>query len=254
MTYDTLRDEFFYRIKRYFGPRWGYSGDYSSIESIKDRTSWDDERIFNEFKNSLRLVKSGDALFERDGKPVRKPEVDRLSFPLLSSLLYIAAAEKRLDVLDYGGGSGSTYWHYGKYIPTEKYWTVSDQQHIIDYCKIFFIEKDIKFIEEHDSIFADVFLISSVLHYLEKPYELLTKIDKEHKYKYILIARTTITNRDRLTKQTVNPKIYPMRFPVWFLSRTKVPETFSNYEVIFHWEDEPITTIGNIGGWLFKRK
>lgn len=241
--------EFLYKIKRIFSPKLGYSGNYNSWKEIKDRTLWSDPRVFEQFKNTIKLVKSGDALFERDGIPMREDRASKIDFPFLTSLLYITSKENKLSVLDFGGGSGSMFWHYSKFITAPKEWTVYDQKHIVDYCKGQFSE--VNFVE--DFIVADVLLISGTLQYLEDPYIFLNEINWKG-YKYILIARTTVSNTDRLTKQTVNPKFYPTRFPNWFLSKTKVPETLSNYKIILKWDNEIVQDIGQIGGWLLKLK
>ena len=67
--------------------------------------------ILQRVADSIQKVRRGEAAFERDG--VAFPRED-YRFPLLAALMYVAARERRLTVLDFGGSLGSTYFQNRK--------------------------------------------------------------------------------------------------------------------------------------------
>ena len=63
--------------------------------------------ILERVANSIQKVRRGEAAFERDG--VAFPRED-YRFPLLATLMYVVARERRLTVLDFGGSLGSSFF------------------------------------------------------------------------------------------------------------------------------------------------
>ena len=97
---------------------------------------------------------------------------------------------------------------------------------------------------------------SSVLQYIEKPYELLEQI-KLKGIKYILIDRTPfIKGKDRITIQKVHPKIYKARYPCWFFNKSKFLKSFiDKYELIMEFESLDKANINSeFRGFIFKRQ
>lgn len=98
------------RVIRFFaGLRYGWYGNFSSWnEAVIRSTGYDSQIILEKVKNSLLMVRDGMAPYERDS--VIFSEV-QYSFPLLSGLMWIAAQNNgRLNVLDFGGSLGSSYF------------------------------------------------------------------------------------------------------------------------------------------------
>lgn len=77
--------------------------------------------------------------------------------------------------------------------------------------------------------FPDVIILSSVLPYLEKPYETLENILKNN-FDYIIIDRTPfmVDKSERIAIQNVPPYIYSASYPAWFFNRDKFLNYFSN--------------------------
>ena len=69
---------------------------------------------------------------------------------------------------------------------------------------------------------SNIILLSSVLPYIEKPFDLLEDINKLD-IEYILIDRTYFyeDQDDRLTIQKVSPTIYDASYPCWIFSQDK---------------------------------
>ena len=79
---------------------------------------------------------------------------------------------------------------------------------------------------------------SSVIQYIEKPYELLEKV-KALNFEFILFDRTpfTLNGKDRLTVQTVPRRVYPASYPCWFFDKTRFYVFFEDqYSVIAKFE------------------
>src|SRR5712691_3342391 len=88
---------------------YGLSGDYAAWEdAVHASTGYDSEVILEKTRTALLQVKNGQAVYERDS--VVFDEV-QYAWPLLAGLLWIATRSGgKLDVLDFGGSLGSTYF------------------------------------------------------------------------------------------------------------------------------------------------
>jgi putative methyltransferase (TIGR04325 family) len=77
-------------------------------------------------------------------------------------------------------------------------------------------------------------LLSSVVQYLPKPYELLRDLLR-HEFNYVIVDRTAFTRngRDRLTIQYVPAWIYNASYPAWFLSEARLRACFGErYDLV----------------------
>ena len=223
-------------------PKYGFLGSYKSWEdAAKASTGYDSEIILEKAKASLLKVKNGEAVHERD--TVLFDEV-QYSWPLLAGLMWVAAqSEGKLNVLDFGGSLGSTYFQNRKFIESlhEVRWNVVEQPHFIDTGKKYFENDRLKFYHDMETCLsetsANTIIFSGVLLCLEKPYELLKKaIDLA--FDYILIDRTPFCENDQdiLRVQKVPPKIFEASYPCWIFSMNKFKGFFSNHEIVaeFH--------------------
>lgn len=205
---------------------YGWHGNYSSWDkAVKKCTGYDSQIIFDRVKASALMVKDGSAAYERDS--VIFDEVD-YTFPLLSSLLWIAAQNQgKLNVLDFGGSLGSTYFQNKFFLDAlpSVNWCIVEQSGFVKAGNETFEDGRLHFfytIEECLRNYKpDVILLSSVLQYIDEPYNLLDKI-KSTGVRYLIIDRTPfIKGPDRITVQKVNPKIYKADYPCWFFNEEK---------------------------------
>lgn len=221
---------------------YGWHGDYNSWEDAKKRcTGYDSAEILARVKDSALKVKNGHAVYERDS--VLFDEI-QYSYPLLSSLMWISALNGgRLTALDFGGSLGSTYFQNRRFLDALPYakWCVVEQPGFVKTGIEYFQNDTLRFfntVEDCTLINSiDVILISSVLQYLEKPYELLDTI-KQTGIKYILVDRTPfVSGKDRVTIQKVNPAIYKASYPCWFFNKQKFLSFMStNYDLILEFD------------------
>ena len=221
----------------------GYFGDFRSWADAQNAsTGYDSEAILNVVKTALLKVKNGEAVYERDS--VLFDEV-QYSWPLLSSLLWIASCNgNRLNLLDFGGSLGSSFFQNRTLLGhlTKLSWSVVEQENFVHCGRDFFEDQFLKFYFTIDECLEarhpDSILLSSVLPYMEDPYELLAHIIKQ-KITYIVIDRTPILDgvKDRLTVQHVPAEIYYARYPAWILGRDKLLKMFENdYELVMHFD------------------
>lgn len=103
---------------------------------------------------------------------------------------------------------------------------------------------------------VDVVLLSSVLHYLEEPYQMLDRIIQIG-IKYIIIDRTPfLKGTDRITIQKVNPKIYKASYPCWFLNKKKfISFLDAEYNLVLEFDAHDKANISSeFKGIIFDRK
>ena len=185
----------------------------------------------------------GQAAYERDSVTFDKIEY---SWQLLSVLMYICALNKgNLNVIDFGGSLGTTYFQNQIFLNelNSVQWNIVEQAKFVQFGKKNFQDNKLSFynsIEEClKSASPDVILFSSVLQYIEKPYELLNNIISQKLFKYIIIDLTTFITGDReyLSSQKVHPEIYKASYPCWFFNEEFFFSMFTNrYTFIEKWE------------------
>jgi len=215
--------------KRLLGNRqtdiYGLSGDYRSWnEAMAASTGYDSGIILGKTKEALLKVKSGEAAYERDS--VLFDEI-QYAWPLLAGLMWVAARNGgRLNVLDFGGSLGSTYFQNRVFLsalPGVR-WNIVEQSSHVGIGKAYFEEDNLRFYAGMAECIADtqpnVVLLSSVLQYLERPYTIFHQI-LELSCDHIIIDRTPFWAgpTDQLCVQTVSPSIYPASYPSWIFSR-----------------------------------
>ncbi len=239
---------------------YGWRGNYDNWNIAKTKCSgYDSPIILEKVKESALKVKNRQVAFERDS--VIFSEV-QYSFPLLSGLLWIAARNNgKLNVLDYGGSLGSSYFQNKRFLDTlsDVHWCIVEQPNFVQAGLEDFSSDRIHFYytiaECLKSNKIDVVLFSSVLQYLENPYELLEDI-KSGTFDYVIIDRTPfIKGEDRITVQKVSPKIYKAKYPCWFFNKSKFLNFMSpSYELILEFDAQDKANItSEFKGFLLKK-
>jgi putative methyltransferase (TIGR04325 family) len=200
------------------------SGDYSSWdEAMAASTGYDSDIILEKTRAALLKVKNGEAAYERDS--VLFDEI-QYAWPLLAGLMWVAArCGGKLNVLDFGGSLGSSYFQNRGFLLAlpEVRWNIVEQSSHVGIGKAYFEDDNLRFYAGIAECLADtqpnIVLLSSVLQYLEHPYTVLDQI-LELSSDYIIIDRTPFWDgsADRLCVQTVPPSIYPASYPSWIFS------------------------------------
>jgi putative methyltransferase (TIGR04325 family) len=249
------------RIKRFItGLFYGWHGNYSSWnEALKRSTGYDNKIILDKVSLSTGKVRDGLAAYERDS--VIFDQID-YSFPVLSSLLLAATQNNgRLNVLDFGGALGSSYFQNRKFLESlnEVNWCIVEQPDFTNEGLQHFSTDKLHFfrtVEECLKTYPiDVVLMSSVLQYLSEPYRLLEEILSK-RIKYILIDRTPfIEGDDRISIQRVHPAIYRATYPCWFFNKDKfIAYVSQSYESVLEFDALDKANIkSEFKGFLFRK-
>jgi putative methyltransferase (TIGR04325 family) len=203
---------------------YGLSGDYCSWNEAKAAsTGYDNMIILKKTKDALLKVRNGEAAYERDSVLFDKVQY---AWSVLAGLLLAAAKSGgRLNVLDFGGSLGSSYFQNRAFIQklSDVRWSIVEQPTYVYEGKKLFENEHLKFYESIEECVnhttPNVVLLSGVLQYLEYPYIVFEKI-LELPCDYIIIDRTPFWSGpiDRLCVQTVPPDIYPASYPIWIFS------------------------------------
>ncbi len=217
-----------------------FTGDYATWEDAKKNcTGYDAPNILEKVKTALLKVKNGEAVYERDSVLFDHIEY---SYPLLVSLLYTATASgNKLNLIDFGGSLGSSYFQNKNFLnKLEDFkWSIVEQKHFVKCGKEFFEDEFLKFYETISECKKDrkpnTILLSSVLPYLPDPYTTLEEI-LSLDFEFIIVDRMPffINNdlSDRLTIEHVPSEIYEADYPAWFFNEIKFLNFFKpKYEV-----------------------
>ncbi|PZR24365.1 MAG: methyltransferase, TIGR04325 family [Citrobacter freundii] len=220
--------------KRKPKPAYGWFGNYSSWKEATALTSgYNQANILEKTKQALLAVKNGDAVYERDSVLFSKSEYP---YPLLSFLLLDAQQKKRpVNVLDFGGSLGSTYFQLKEFLSPDicSGWNIVEQDHYIDCGKKNFEDDTLKFFYAIEDCIklrhVDFVVLSSVVQYLPDPHQFLDKL-VSYGFDTILVDRTAFVNEgpDRITVQHVWPSVYEASYPAWFFNQNGFVAHFKN--------------------------
>lgn len=240
---------------------YGWHGNYSTWEiAEKESSGYNNPVILKKVAESTRKILSGNVVYERDSVLFDKTEY---SFPLLAGLLWVAASKKsRLNVLDFGGSLGTTYYQNRWFLDSveEINWCIVEQPDVVEEGRKNFSSETIRFfysIEECCREYEiDVILLSSVLQYIKEPYKLLDQLISRN-FEYILVDRTPFIEKDdRITIQKVHPSIYKATYPCWFFNRSKFIRYFTgSYELVLEFDALDKANIpSEFKGFIFKKR
>jgi len=240
-----------------------FTGKYATWEEAKQvSTGYDSDLILEKVRSSSLKIKNGEAVYERDSVLF---DTIQYSWPLLAGILWIASQkENHLNLVDFGGSLGSTYYQNRKFLShlKEMRWSIVEQKHFVECGKRDFENEHLKFYDDLDECFReqrpDAVLLSGVLQYLEKPYSLLDTV-RSLGFEYILVDRTPylVTGTERLTLQKVPHEIFPASYPCWLLSQQKFLDAMRDrYLLVAEFEGLDKTDVLDSGfkGFLFRRK
>lgn len=252
-----------WRLRASLSRRHGMYGNYATWQdAARDSDGYDSGVILDRVRRSLAEVRDGRAAFERDGCTF-----DRIhhSHPLLAALLYGAALRNNtLDVLDFGGSLGSSYFQCRKFLaPVSRVrWTVVEQPAFSEVGRREFQTDQLRFSDLQTALAEGprVLLLLSVLQFLPDPAAIVAEL-RTCDYDAIVVDRTPMWRHPtRITVQHVPAEIYgtPVRYPARIFSRDELVDLFDGYELASEFEtaDGPVwsgTQTGWHGGFIFTR-
>jgi len=248
-------------LKNFFGAV-HFSGDFETWPAAKSKCEgYGADAILERVTAGALEVKEGRAVYERDSLVFHEKAYE---WPALACLLWAAnRAGGELSVLDFGGSLGSRYFQHRNWLVGLKSvrWSIVEQENFVRVGRDKFQDDVLRFYDDVDGCVAaekpNVLHLSSVLQYLEKPYEMLDGLLNKG-FDVILLDRTPLIDgsTDRLTVQRISKRIYPASYPAWFFARARLLQAFEGrYRLV---EDFDALDRANIAGakysgFLFER-
>lgn len=226
--------------RRCFRPR-VFQGDYPGwAAACAVAEGYDDPEKSTRIIAAAREVRAGRAGWDRDGVLFHEPQWHE---PLVAALRRVAQAGGGvLEVVDFGGGLGSTWWQHRTALADFRVsWRVVERARLVDAGRREFSDAVLTF---HPTLAAaqaaspaQVILLSSVLPYLEDPHALLREV-AAWGAPHVIVDRTPFVTggRDRLAVQSAPPDLGGGRYPCWLFDRAGVTTAFQvHYDLAGEW-------------------
>lgn len=205
-------------------PRAGFTGDYPDWERASAASGgYDSAAILAKTRAAMIEVREGRAAYERDSVLFDDAEY---AWPLVAGLLRVAAAnDGRLDVLDFGGSLGSTYFQNRALLSGLSHlsWTVVEQPEHVRVGREEFETEVLGFAasigEAVERRLPNVVVLGSVLQYLPEPHTTFAEL-ASLPLDNIIVDRTPFIDADgdRLCVQQTDPWIYDATYPCWLMA------------------------------------
>ena len=213
----------------------GFDGDFAAWEEASVRcTGYDAEGILTKVLEATLKVARGEEVFERDS--VLFDEIE-YAWPVLAGLMWAAARNSgKLNVLDFGGALGSSYFQNRKFLEAlpEIHWNIVEQAHYVDAGRANIKNERLKFYKTIDECLNEnlpnVVLLSGVLQYLPEPYGLLSDI-LEIQPEVCILDRTCYLNQKNsqmIRIQHVTSSIYSASYPCRYFDEDHIQTLFEN--------------------------
>ena len=212
-----------------------FHGNFDDWDSALKKTStYEDSVILEKVLQATRKLRDGIVLGEQDSITFSNPQINS---NVLIGILNAFNCNKINHIVDLGGGLGTHYFQYRKYISSQNVnWTVIELPKVVESGKSEFSNEELSFADSlSKSENSSLVLFSCSLQYLENPYSVLDQVI-EKKFSHIIFNRTPFIkkNHDRLTIQTTKEPIYNASYPAWFFCEAKLKKYFldNGYELI----------------------
>jgi putative methyltransferase (TIGR04325 family) len=148
-----------------------------------------------------------------------------------------------LSVLDFGGSLGTSYYQNIRFLKQagiqQIEWSVVEQEKFVRRGKSSFENGALKFYYDISECLEErspnVILLSGVLQYLEKPYDLIAEICALH-CPLIIVSRTAFVEGESevITVQNVPNSVYQASYPHRFFNYPAFISSFRGYKLIDH--------------------
>jgi putative methyltransferase (TIGR04325 family) len=202
---------------------------------------YEEDLFIEKLNRAAGLVRDGKAIYERDTVIFERIEY---AWELLACLLLVSQRKEHIEIVDFGGGLGTSYRQNCAMLNLagiKTVWTVIEQTKLVRIGKSEFENDFLRFIpslSEIDTREIDAVLFGSSLCYLEDPYEILNQTFLLGP-RYIIFDRTPFmyVSDDKVAVQFVPESIYKAAFPIRTFSVSKFKHFMNQeYELIVQWD------------------
>ncbi len=205
-----------------------FEGEFASWEEASSYgTGYDAENILAKVLEATLKVKQGIVAFERDSVVFDKIEYN---WPVMAGLLRAAAQDGgSLNVLDFGGALGSSYFQSRNFLETltTVRWNVVEQTHYVEAGRAYIQDEKLRFWQSIRECLTEnqpnAILLSSVLQYLPDPSEIFSSLLDAGAH-VVILDRTIVncSDSDRIYVQHVPSSIYTASYPCRSLSQSRL--------------------------------
>ncbi len=225
------------------GFRYGFGSlqEASNFVSNLGLVGYEEDGFIQKLRHSAGLVRDGKAKYERDTVIFDRIQI---SWEFLASLLLISHRKNRLEIVDFGGGLGTSFRQNISLLNLagiQTTWTVVEQPKLVEIGKQEFEKDSLKFthaLSDLEPTDVDAVIFGGSLGYLSEPFEILRQTFVLSP-SFILFDRTGFIENDfdEIAVQFVPESIYKAAYPVRIFSISNF-ESFMNqeYELIQKWE------------------
>ena len=229
-----------------------FEGPFSSWEKASAQsTGYDATHILDKVLAATLKVRAGEAAFERDSVLFDTPKYE---WAMISGLMWAAAKNNgKLNVLDFGGALGSSYFQNKKFWDTlpELQWNIVEQPNYVSLGKTHIQNEQIRFYNTIESYKKEntpnVILVSSVLQYLPDPFTTISELIAL-KSPFIVLDRITVnaTQNHAYYVQHVPQTIYKASYPCISFSEELLIQAFKNYNLVTEFQSLPFPALTKI--------
>ena len=237
-------------------------GEFSTWEEASAQcTGYNTEEILAKVLDATLRVKRGEAVYERDSVVFDQIEY---AWPVLSGLMLAAARSGgKLNVLDFGGALGSSYFQNRKFLqllPDVK-WSVVEQEHYVEAAQLYiqddeqlcFYKTIIECLSKNN---PNVLILSSVLQYLPNPYAVLSELLSVGAGTLIIDKTSFMSEikKEVIKIQHVPNSIYSASYPIIFFDEEYFFFFFSSsgYKLIESFKcADTLSSVATWKGYIF---
>ena len=217
-----------------------------------DYLSWEDAIVQAEEVSGIKAGYSTDAIYETTVKWYKErvrlsEERDLLfegpdNFECLSSLLYVMQEVGKLNLLDFGGSLGNTYYKYKGLLDKDKInWNIVEQEEYVRFGKENI--KELSFWGDVDECLENqkinCVLFSGSIQYVKSPFAVMKHIfDSDVEYAIFDRIPLCINTESKIVNQNVPSRIYCATYPLWLINLEQLICFMkeNGYEKIYMWK------------------
>ena len=230
-----------------------FDGDFANwAEASSQCVGYNAATILSKVLDATLKVKRGEAAFERDSVAFSEIEY---AWPITTGLLWAASQNGgALNVLDFGGALGSSYFQNRAFLATlpSVRWSVVEQPHYVAAGRKYIQDESLRFYLSIDECCKEnepvVILLSSVLQYLPELDEVIDAINRSAA-SVLIIDRTPFNNddADKICIQNVPDHIYKASYPMRILSTSALLNKFRDWTVVAETSSPEGELVSNAG-------
>ena len=215
-------------IKNFFSKRknnFFFTGPFDNWEdALKNSEGYENKKIIEKLFKSAMKVKNKKFAYERDTVLFSKPSYDWL---ILHNILKHCNNHKNLNLIDFGGSLGSTYFQHKFFFVLFKSikWNIVEQKKISSIGKKFFKNKNLNFYDDLRVAMKEnapkFILLNNVLQYIENPLHIINLLSR-YKGITIIIDKIIFTKQDKdiIIVQKTPKRIYEASYPLRIFSKS----------------------------------